>query len=302
MGLKIQENTSRLVVNLQDIPDDMDTLSWTNRVVTSLRRPFIENKILVHPCVIDGESTLIYRNKLHKRNPSLYRYLVEFAGRNGFQLKEDQRFGRRGLRKDHKGRLMPVMILGASMVTQATFAADAAGDSNENHVLNDDSLDKTGSHTINPFSDNFMDGLMVELLNWINDNSTFSYSPEHFPSVKRVSPVKMANIAFGGNMRKNLDLKKFKIYGLYNFEENSIYIVNWLDLETDKGKAILLHELVHFLQYQYGHEKNVQCRNELEALAYLLESRYLSAHDDHDPGISVSNINKLTQCGSTRKI
>ena len=302
MGLKTQENTPRLVMNLQEISDDLDTLNWVNRVVTSFRRPFIEHKILVQPCVLDGNNTLVYQNRLHKKNPSLYKYLVEFAGRNGFQLKEDRRFGRRGIRKDHQGRLMPVMILGASMATQATFAADTGSNLPDSHTNNDDSLDNTGSHTINSIPDESMDDLMVELLDWINTNSTFSYGADSFPAVKRVSPVKMAGIAFGGNMRKNLDLKKFKIYGLYNFEENSIYIVNWLDLETEKGKAILLHELVHFLQYQYGHEKNVQCRNELEALAYLLETRYLSDHDGHDPGISLRNIQKISQCNGVQKV
>ena len=303
MGLKTQVNTSPLVINLQEISDDLNTLSWVNRMVTSVRRPFIENKILVHPCVLDGISTLVYQNKLHKKNPSLYKYLVEFAARNGFQLKEDRRFGRRGIRKDRHGKLVPMMVLGASMVTQTAFAADVAGDTTGPHSLNDDSpLDKTGSHTINSFSDESLDILMVELLNWINDNSTFAYSVDKVPAVKRVSPVKMASIAFGGNMRKDLDLKKFKIFGLYNFEENSIYIVNWLDLESEKGKAILLHELVHFLQYQYGYDKNIQCRNELEALAYLLETQYLTSHDSHDPGISINNINRISQCRGTKKI
>ena len=289
MNIKIRENTSRLVINLKEVYDDTSALDWVNRIVTSIRRPFIHNKILVHPCVLDGNSTLIYQNRLHKKNPSLYKYLVEFAVRNGFQLKEDRRFGKRSIRKDSTGRIMPMMVLGAGMVTRAGFAADAALDTTDSHSINNHHLDKTGSHAIDAYSDESLDTLMAELLGWINDNSTFSYSGEKSPSVKRVSPMKMANIAFGGNMRKDLDLEKFKIYGLYNFQENTIYLVNWLDLGSEKGKAILLHELVHFLQYQYGQENNVKCRNELEALAYLLETQYLTSHGKPDHDVSVSN-------------
>lgn len=303
VGLKIQANASRLALSLREVSDNLNTLNWADRAVISIRRPFIQNKILVHPCVIDGNSTLIYQNKLHKKSPSLYKYLVEFAGRNGFQLREDQRSGKRGIRKDQNGRLMPVMVLGAGMITQASFAADVTRDTTDPHFLdNDFSSDKMGSRTINSFSDESLTALMTELLDWINDNSTFSYRIAEMPAVKRVSPVKMANMAFGGNMRKALDLKRFKIYGLYNFEENAIYIVNWLDLESEKGKAILLHELVHFLQYQSGHENNVQCRNELEALAYLLETHYLTSHGDSAHGIDVNQINRISQCGVSEKI
>ena len=301
--MKIQTNTSRLVMNLQEIPDDTNSLSWTNRIFTSVRRPFIENKILVHPCVIEGINTLIYQNRLYKKNPSLYKYLVEFSGRNGFQLKEDQRHGRRGIRKDTGGRMMPIMVLGASMVTaaQASFAADASLKATNVPALDRASFDTTGAHSSDSFSEESMNTLMGDLLGWINDNSSFSYSAEKLPVVKRISPVKMANIAFGGNMRKALDLKDFKIYGLYNFEENAVYIVNWLDLESETGKAILLHELVHFLQYQYGQEKNVRCRNELEALAYLLETRYLASHGSPNHGIKMNRINRISQCGSLKQ-
>ena len=65
-----------------------------------------------------------------------------------------------------------------------------------------------------------------------------------------------------------------KINGLYNFNEKAVYILDSLDLETTEGKGILLHELVHYLQYQHGYDENVECKNELESLAYVLNARF----------------------------
>ena len=301
MKIKTQENTSRLVVNLKEVSDDTSALSWVNRIVTSIKRPFIHNKILVHPCVLDGNSTLIYQNRLHKKNPSLYKYLVEFAARNDFQLKEDRRFGKRRIRKDSTGRIMPMMVLGAGMVTRAGFAADAGLDATDSHPVNNGHYwDRTGTHTIDAFSDESLHALMIELLNCIHENSTLSYSGDKTPSLKQVAAEDMAKIAFGGSLRKDLDLKKFKIYGLYNFQENTIYLVDGLDLGSEKGKAILLHELVHFLQYQEGQENDVKCRNKLETLAYLLEKRYLTSHGQLNQEISVNRINRISECGDSK--
>ena len=69
-----------------------------------------------------------------------------------------------------------------------------------------------------------------------------------------------------------------KIFGLYNFKEKTIYILETIDLNTEKGKAILLHELVHYIQYQSGKDKLVNCIKELEPKAYEIEEAYLNKH------------------------
>ena len=70
-----------------------------------------------------------------------------------------------------------------------------------------------------------------------------------------------------------------RIYGLYNFNEGAVYILDSLDLESEKGKGILFHELVHFLQYQYDMGEDVKCKNELKSLSYILEAKFQQSHD-----------------------
>lgn len=74
-----------------------------------------------------------------------------------------------------------------------------------------------------------------------------------------------------------------------------MYILNSIDLESDKGKSILLHELVHYMQYQHGHDKDVTCKNELESLAYLLQVKYLESQESSFM-ISNKHIDRVSQC------
>ena len=66
-------------------------------------------------------------------------------------------------------------------------------------------------------------------------------------------------------------------------------------MDTNEGKGILLHELVHYLQYQTGVDKDAKCKNELESLAYVLEAKFLESHD-HKHNINASHISKVSEC------
>ena len=100
-------------------------------------------------------------------------------------------------------------------------------------------------------------------------------------------------VAFGGSLPKAVNPDNLKIFGLYNFNEGAVYLLDSIDLNTDEGKGILLHELVHYLQYQTNMDDNVKCKNELESLAYVLEAKFLDPHD-HKHNISVSHIQKVS--------
>jgi hypothetical protein len=120
--------------------------------------------------------------------------------------------------------------------------------------------------------------LASELLNWINQHSSFDYSVDQIPKVKTVTARKIAEIDFGRALPKAVNSESLKIFGLYNFKEKTIYILETIDLNTEKGKAILLHELVHYIQYQTGKDKLVNCVKELEPKAYEIEEAYLNKH------------------------
>jgi len=113
--------------------------------------------------------------------------------------------------------------------------------------------------------------------------------------IVKVTALGMAKVVFDKELPKTVDPEKLKIYGLYNFNERAVYTLDTLDLGSEKENGVLLHELVHFLQYQYDLDENVQCKNELESLTYLLEAKYLQSQN-HKHNISMKHINRVSQC------
>jgi hypothetical protein len=246
--------------------------------------------------VIDGKSALVYEHGLKESDNISYQKLAEYAHEHGLILKEDQRRGQRSIRNDRTTRLIPLVFLGASMFSSYGFAKS---DYQKNAPLNIDS----GFHGIS--IDNHIDAisadyddsekLMAGLVGWINEHTSYDYSTDILPDIKFSSSEEIATVAFGKNLPKAMDLKSLSIKGLYNYKESTVYLLDSIDINTEKGRAILLHELVHFLQYQHGQEKNVQCKNELEALAYTLEARYLEAQDVK-VDFSKNHVHRVSQC------
>jgi hypothetical protein len=137
--------------------------------------------------------------------------------------------------------------------------------------------------------------LTAGLLGWINSHSSFTYDIDKIPDIKKSSAKEIAEVAFGGELPKAVNPESLQIFGLYNFNDGAVYLLDSIDLDTNEGKGILLHELVHYLQYQTGMDEDAKCKNELESLAYVLEAKFLESHD-HKHNISASHIDKVSQC------
>lgn len=253
----------------------------------------------VHPCVIDGHQTLVYERGLQEKEPISCQYISRFAQENGYQLKEDRRAdfveGVKRVKNKGHANLISVVVLAASLLSQNS---DASSFLNLNVV----DINKAGVVT----QEQVVDGVDIylhsysteteiakELLRWINKHSSFTYNIDEIPKVIKVTAREMAEVAFG--KRASLSQMRHKINGLYNFNEKAVYILDSIDLESDKGKSILLHELVHYMQYQHGHDKDVTCKNELESLAYLLQVKYLESQESSFM-ISNKHIDRVSQC------
>lgn len=188
-----------------------------------------------------------------------------------------------------------LLLLGAGLVLQTSQV-----------VAHDNSVDDAGSistipatvvledHPRNARMDNGDAGLVRHLLVWINAHTLFTFNTNEVPAVKYLSAGQMEDSAFRKNYSKIRAHKTYKILGLYNFEEGVIYLLDNIDLRSETGKGVLLHELVHFLQYKYGHDEQVSCPNELEGLAYLLELQYLR---DNDQTLPLLHTNPWQQSG-----
>ena len=235
---------------------------------------FPSTGILVHPCLIDGKHSLVYEQGLKQKDPNAYRYVTNYARLYKLKLKEDQRNSFERVQHDRRKNFMPMMALGASMFFTKPVLASSIQD-----MLGDKAEITTqlGSESL---EENRQDVLIKDLLKWIGKNSSFDVSFDELPNVIRVSSDDMLMVAYKNRFPHAVDAKKLQIYGLYDFKDKTVYILDSLDFDSEEGKGILLHELVHYLQYQYGENKKVNCKNELERLAYLLEAEYLHDHGE----------------------
>ena len=291
-------DVTNILDSLQKIDEQKKPGGLVERIMNSMTLK--KKQAMVHPCLINGKHTLVYENGLAEKNPTAFQQISEFANSQGYQLKEDRRSdfleGIKRVKNRRRANVVSVMMLTAGLMSQTAqaktltsvdFGMNSGSDTTQTQVEAGFDLD-FGSY-------NTQEELVSGLLGWINHHSSFEYDIEKVPNVKKVSARQIAMVAFGGELPKAVNPNTLKIFGLYNFNEGSVYLLDSIDLDTDEGKGILLHELVHYLQYQTGLDDNVKCKNELESLAYVLEAKFLEAND-HRHNISASHIQKVSQC------
>ena len=128
-----------------------------------------------------------------------------------------------------------------------------------------------------------MQELIVVLLIWISSNTPLAYNDSHVPAVIKVPQAKLVRLRYQGNLPNNLDVNSINLDGVYNFEDSTIYLNDSIDLSTIEGQAVLVHELIHYLQYRHGIDKSVNCIRELEPMAYEAHAKYLTEHGKVPP-------------------
>ncbi len=289
-----------------DILDDLKRIeaeknqgSWVERILCSMT-PKNKQQAMVHPCIIDGQHTLVYEHGLATKDPDSFQQIVDFADSQAYQLKEDRRSdfleGVKRVKNRRRANVVSVMVLTAGLMSQTAQAKSDDAHENGVHISNDTSQTQTEA-TLDLDLDSFNteEELAAGLLGWLNNHSSFAYVIDNVPDIKKVSARKIAEVAFGGELPKAINPESLKIFGLYNFNEKAVYLLDSIDLNTDEGKGILLHELVHYLQYQTGVDKGAKCKNELESLAYVLEAKFLESNN-HRHNITASHIDKVSQC------
>lgn len=117
-----------------------------------------------------------------------------------------------------------------------------------------------------------LNNILINLKSWLDNRSIFENKEISLPKLKQASKQELYRIAYGKNPTyKN----KIKILGLYNNQNETIYIYDQLDVYNSEVQAIILHELVHHYQFQTGYTSNVSDIRELESLCYFIEKKYL---------------------------
>jgi uncharacterized protein DUF3579 len=101
---------------------------WVDRMIKTMGQNDLKKQMkyatTVHPCVIDGKRVLVFEKNLDKKDPEAYQQLRDFADANGFNLKEDARRNLKRVRHERRTKMMPMMVLGASLFMQNAAQAD----------------------------------------------------------------------------------------------------------------------------------------------------------------------------------
>lgn len=292
-------NVKNILDDLRKVEAQKNPGNWIDRVMRSLTEKKKE-QAMVHPCIINGQHTLVHAHGLAEKDPSSYAQIVNFANAKGYQLKEDQRSdfleGVKRVKNRRRANVVSVMVLTAGLISQNASANTDDDHDQGVHISSDvEHTHVEAGFDLDLNSFNTDEDLAAGLLGWINNHSSFSYDLDNIPDIKKVSSKEIAEVAFGGELPKAVNPDTLQIFGLYNFNDGAVYLLDSIDLDSDEGKGILLHELVHYLQYQTGVNEDAKCKNELESLAYVLEAKFLDSHH-HEHNISQSHIDKVSQC------
>ncbi len=132
-----------------------------------------------------------------------------------------------------------------------------------------------------------MEQLLVSLLLWISQHSSFEYNAEMgLPFVEQVTQVELAELYVGKGKKaqgfvsdadKDQVVKSLamSLEAVYAADKNTIYLGKKIDVESTYGRAVVVHELIHFLQKMHKHETKVACGNALEKDAYQIQAKYM---------------------------
>jgi hypothetical protein len=123
-----------------------------------------------------------------------------------------------------------------------------------------------------------MKELTLALLTWIGAHTSLAYDGSDLPQIAQIDQRQLVRILYDGSLPHGLDIDSVTVEGLYNFRDGKIYLSNTIDLATTEGRSVLVHELVHYLQYQQGLDRAVSCMRALEPSAYAAQAGYLRQH------------------------
>jgi hypothetical protein len=118
--------------------------------------------------------------------------------------------------------------------------------------------------------------VMLDMIEFITERSDYTYNGEKLPWIEIREPDELCRAVYLPETYAKLE--SCDIAGYYDNNLTTIFI------SDDPGRymvaegffeVVLLHELVHYLQYLNGYDKEVACRNELEKDAYRLQVEYV---------------------------
>ena len=200
----------------------------------------------------------------------------------------------------HKQAIVYLIVLSATIFFPGSGLALSVH-RDEHNIMFDETHVRTKSHPEHDYYREYFESdeeLATALIDYIYNHTLFgSLAPDDLepPPIIHVSHDEIVDVAFGEHLSKETDTSNIKIYGLYNNKTRQLLLLEDINLHKQVGEGILLHELVHFFQYETGLNQAAHCIQELEPLAYRTESKFLEKYD-HGHTISEAVIKKIGQC------
>lgn len=116
--------------------------------------------------------------------------------------------------------------------------------------------------------------VMMDMIHYIETNSTYTYNDEHLPSIQIRTVEELCKSVYP----TNAFVGDCSVVGYYDESLNAIFIADESGpymVSEHFIETVLFHELVHFLQYVNGAYDTVECKKALEKDAYLLQDQYV---------------------------
>lgn len=128
-----------------------------------------------------------------------------------------------------------------------------------------------------------MEALMLTLLLWINQHTQFEYDPHHgLPAISAADQITLAALIIDDEdeLKRNRNTVSFQNFvnqleAVYDHHRQRILLSSKIDWNSPYGRSVIVHELVHFIQYQQGMQNRVECLNALERDAYEVQALYM---------------------------
>ena len=121
----------------------------------------------------------------------------------------------------------------------------------------------------------YLKAITPNLISFIEDNTLYTYGGWEYPEIIIATMQEICKSVYDPP-REECD-----IAGYYNDETNTIYIRDTPTkhmVEDRFDEVVLVHELVHFLQYHDGTYDIVPCRKALEVHAFEVQDKFVKAH------------------------
>lgn len=119
----------------------------------------------------------------------------------------------------------------------------------------------------------YLKAITPNLINFIEENSSYEYDGWTYPDIIVETEKQICSVIYDDPSNISCD-----VAGYYNDQTNIIHIRNGPTEHMSDDRffeVVLVHELVHFLQYHSGVYDTIACMQKLEVNAFEVQDKFV---------------------------